>query len=104
MKLNIKKLKQLIKEELQKEATMHGWPAARPASDADAAMLGMEAATGVAEGKLTKAEKKYKPGRKKEKESYPTQVNEGRTSEFRPFRKIWNLRTKRCWKSSLAFT
>ena len=60
MKLNIKKLKQLIKEELQKEATMHGWPAARPASDADAAMLGMEAATGVAEGKLTKAEKKLK--------------------------------------------
>jgi len=62
MKLNIKKLKQLIKEELQKEATMHGGAAARPASDAAAARRAVDAADVVVDGVIERLESGIDPG------------------------------------------
>jgi hypothetical protein len=62
MKLTIKKLKQLIKEELQKESTMHDGPRAEPASDADAALRAVNTADVVIDGVIKRLEKGGAPG------------------------------------------
>ncbi len=62
MKLTIKKLKQLIKEELQKEGTMHGGAAAEPASDADAALQGVNTADVIIGGVIERLESGIDPG------------------------------------------
>jgi hypothetical protein len=62
MKLNIKKLKQLIKEELQKESTMHDGPRPEPASDAAAARRAVDTADVVIDGVIKRLEKGVAPG------------------------------------------
>lgn len=62
MKITINRLKEIIKEELQKEATMHGGAAARPASDAAAAQRAVDAADVVIDGVIKRLEKGGAPG------------------------------------------